>query len=115
MAASSRCHLSQSILADSAVANTDDFLIRMLKACIQLSSAPDISNTVNMVPVNCVARFVIACALHSPAQMSVAHVTGDPRLIFDQILASLATYGYDVPLASHKQWPGAVQSYVDTT
>jgi L-2-aminoadipate reductase len=68
-----------------------------------------------MVPVNHVAHVIVACALHPPAQMSVAHVTGDPRLTFDQFLASLAMYGYDVPLTDYKQWPGAVQSYVDTT
>jgi L-2-aminoadipate reductase len=87
----------------------------MLKACTQLASRPDISNTVNMVPVDHVARVVVACALHPPAQMSVAHVTGHPRLTFNQFLASLSTYGYDVPITDYKEWTGTVQNYVDST
>lgn len=97
------------------VTNTDDFLIRMLKACTQLSGQPDITNTVNMVPVDHVARVVVACALHPPAHLNVAHVTGHPRLTFNQLLASLSTYGYDVPLVDYKPWAGTVQRYVDTT
>ncbi|KAA8574572.1 hypothetical protein EYC84_006021 [Monilinia fructicola] len=55
----------------------------MAKGCIQLSSRPSISNTVNQVPVNHVARVVVACALH-PAKtpLGVAQVTSHPRLTF---------------------------------
>jgi L-2-aminoadipate reductase len=87
----------------------------MLKACIQLSGRPDISNTVNMVPVDHVARVVVACALYPQVELSVAHVTGHPRLTFNQFLAALETYGYKVPLTDYKEWTATVQSYVDST
>jgi L-2-aminoadipate reductase len=44
----------------TAVTNTDDFLWRMVKGCVQLGFVPDINNTVNMVPVDHVA---LVCAL----------------------------------------------------
>lgn len=44
----------------TAVTNTDDFLWRMVKGCVQLGYVPDINNTVNMVPVDHVA---LVCAL----------------------------------------------------
>jgi len=44
------------------VTNTDDFLVRMMKGCIQWASRPNINNTVNTVPVDHVARVVVACA-----------------------------------------------------
>ena len=87
----------------------------MLKACIQLSGRPDISNTVNMVPVDHVARVIVACALHPQVELSVAHVTGHPRLTFNQFLAALETYGYNVPLTNYEEWTATVQSYVDST
>ncbi|KAM0341447.1 hypothetical protein ACHAPQ_000538 [Fusarium lateritium] len=37
---------------ETGVCNTDDFLIRMLKGCIQLGVRPHIVNTVNAVPAN---------------------------------------------------------------
>ena len=88
----------------------------MLKACTQLGSRPDIANTVNMVPVDHVARVIVACATKPPEPgMIVAHVTGHPRLTFNQFLASLERYGYDVPLTDYVKWTGTVQSYVDST
>ncbi|KAL8729926.1 MAG: hypothetical protein Q9166_004371, partial [cf. Caloplaca sp. 2 TL-2023] len=71
------------ILGDSetGVCNIDDFLIRMLKGCIQLSARPRIINTVNPVPVNHVARVVVAAALNSlTGKVHVIRVTGHPRL-----------------------------------
>lgn len=97
------------------VTNTDDFLIRMMKGCIQLSSRPNINNTVNMVPVDHVARVVVACAFRPPTSpLGVAHVTGHPRLRFNQFLAALETYGYEVPLSDYIPWTGALENYVNS-
>jgi L-aminoadipate-semialdehyde dehydrogenase len=103
------------VLGDSTTGttNTDDFLIRMLKGCIQLSARPNINNTVNMVPVDHVARIVIATAFHPPrTPVGVAHVTGHPRLRFNQV-RKLSTVSkkqasnpsfYAVPWCSRTIW-----------
>jgi len=97
---------------DSGVTNTDDFLIRMTKGCIQLSCRPRISNTVNMVPVNHVARVVVAAAF-SPANipLGVAQVTSHPRITFSQYLATLETYGYNVPEVDYAVWSKRLEEY----
>ena len=95
------------------VTNTDDFLVRMLKGCIQLSSRPHITNTVNMVPVDHVARVVVACAFHPPETgLSVAQVTSHSRLRFDEFLSSLENYGYDAPEVEYPKWRDALEKYV---
>ncbi|KAL1301752.1 hypothetical protein AAFC00_005953 [Neodothiora populina] len=79
--------------------NTDDFLIRMLKGCVQVGSRPNIRNTINMVPVDHVARLVIAAALNQPgAQMT-----------------SLETFGYNAPLVDYPEWRDAVEQYVEAS
>ena len=96
-----------------AVTNTDDFLIRMLKGCIQLSSRPHIANTVNMVPADHVAHVVAACALHPPVTpLGVAHVTSHPRLRFDEFLATLEHYGYQAPEVDYSEWRDRLDKYV---
>lgn len=109
------------------VTNTDDFLIRMLKGCIQLGTRPNINNTVNMVPVNHVARTVVACAFHPPSTassstssnneaggVSVAQITGHPRLRFNQYLSTLQTYGYTASLTDYVPWASSLEHYVST-
>ncbi|KAH8687352.1 L-aminoadipate-semialdehyde dehydrogenase-like protein large subunit [Tricladium varicosporioides] len=96
----------------SGVTNTDDFLIRMAKGCIQLGCRPKISNTVNMVPVNHVARVVIAAALSPPkTPLGTVQVTSHPRLTFSQYLETLQTYGYDVKEVEYGVWSRKLQEY----
>lgn len=87
--------------------NMDDFLIRMLKDCIQLGARPRIVNTVNSVPVNHVARVVVVAAALDPLPSGIhaVHVTGNPRLRID-IETSLARCfiftASELPILTHE-------------
>ncbi|KAL8886344.1 MAG: hypothetical protein Q9215_005926, partial [Flavoplaca cf. flavocitrina] len=101
------------------VTNTDDFLVRHLKGCIQLGSAPIIPNGINMVPVNHVARCVVACAFHPPSStkssstVNVAQVTANPRLTFTQFTDVLNVYGYGVDSVPYEEWKQKLVGYVE--
>jgi len=98
---------------DNGTTNTDDFLVRILKGCVQLKSRPDITNTINMVPVNHVARVVVAASLNPPkSPIGVAQITSHPRITFNEFLGSLESYGYDVPLVSYPTWKSKMEEYV---
>ncbi|SCU89777.1 LAME_0E05446g1_1 [Lachancea meyersii CBS 8951] len=86
--------------------NTDDFLLRCLKGVVQLGKIPDIRNTVNMVPVDQVARVVTAAGFYPPSENSleVAHVTAHPRCLFRDYLNELKQYGYPVEVESYDEW-----------
>ena len=103
------------ILGDSVTGtcNTDDFLIRMLKGCIQLKLRPRIFNTVNAVPVDHVARVVVAAALNPiPGGQHVVHVTGHPRLRMNEYLSFVGHYGFDITEASYDDWKNTLEQYV---
>jgi L-aminoadipate-semialdehyde dehydrogenase len=93
--------------------NTDDFLVRMLKGCVQVHSRPDISNTINMVPVTHVARVVVAASFSPPiAPLGVAQITSHPRITMNAFLGSLENFGYSVPLVPYAQWKANMEAYV---
>ena len=95
------------------VTNTDDFLIRMVKGCIQLGQTPNIHNTVNMVPVDHVARVVVASAFYPPATpLAVAQVTSHPRLRFNEFLSTLSTFGYNIEITDYIPWRIALEKHV---
>lgn len=93
--------------------NTDDFLLRMLKGSIEVGAFPEIANNVNMVPVDHVARVVVATAFHPPVktELAVAHVTGHPRIAFTDFLDT-SVFGYDVKRAAYPQWKQLLEKYV---
>ncbi|KAK3679479.1 large subunit of alpha-aminoadipate reductase [Recurvomyces mirabilis] len=97
---------------ETGISNTDDFLIRMLKGCVQVGCRPDVTNTINMVPITQVARLVAAVALYGEAG-SVAHVEAHPRLTFNEFLKPLEEYGYKTPIVPYKEWRDRAVAYVE--
>ena len=93
----------------SVVANTDDFVLRLIKGCTQLGLVPDIYNTINMVPVDHVARIVTASAFHSLEELRVVHVNSHPRSRFVEILSSLSEYGFSVQTTDYITWRVALE------
>lgn len=101
--------------------NKDDFLIRYLKGCLQLQSFPKIDNGINMVPVDHVARCVVACAIHphpSPSSstsssMEVAQITANPRMAFTEFAETLNLYGYGIEMCGYGEWKKRLVGYVE--
>lgn len=94
--------------------NTDDFIWRLVKGCVQLGLVPDINNTVNMVPVDHVAK---ACALAAVAPLDdgglpVLHVTARPLPTFNDFLSCLARYGYATEACEYLVWRRKLEQHV---
>lgn len=97
------------------VTNTDDFIWRLVKGCIQLGLVPDINNTINMVPVDNVARYTALSALSlpsSPQKATVFHITAHPSVRFNDVLSSLAKYGYATEKMGYLQWRRRLEQHV---
>ncbi|GAA5899685.1 L-aminoadipate-semialdehyde dehydrogenase [Sporobolomyces salmoneus] len=103
------------IVGDSTLAttNTDDFLWRLVKGCIQLGHIPDIENTINMVPVDHVAK-ITACAAVQPSDepLRVHHVTARPAPRFNRFLSALKLYGYKVEKTEYLLWRTLLEQHV---
>lgn len=69
-------------------------------------------NSVNAVPVDHVARVVIAAALNPLPAVNVVHVTAHPRLRMNEFLSALAYYGYNVPEVDYDEWKDQLEKFV---
>ncbi|KAF5529331.1 aminoadipate-semialdehyde dehydrogenase [Fusarium napiforme] len=97
---------------NSGVSNTDDWIVRLLKGCCQLGARPRIINSVNAVPVDHVARVVVASTLNPLPGMNVVHVTAHPRLRMNELLSALSYYGYEVPEVDYDIWKSQLEEFV---
>lgn len=92
--------------------NTDDFIWRLVKGCVQLGLVPDIGNTVNMVPVDHVAAITAISGVTPSSGVTVLHVTAHPQITFNDLFASLATYGYEATTCEYIEWRGKLEQHV---
>jgi L-aminoadipate-semialdehyde dehydrogenase len=96
------------------VTNTDDFIWRLVKGCIQLGLIPDINNTINMVPVDRVALCTTLAAISPlPDQhQSVLHIVAHPLPTFNQLLSSLAQHGFPTEQCEYVVWRRKLEQHV---
>ncbi|KZT61684.1 large subunit of L-aminoadipate-semialdehyde dehydrogenase [Calocera cornea HHB12733] len=99
--------------SSTAVTNTDDFIWRLVKGCIQLGLVPDINNTINMVPVDHVARATALSAIDVPTNaFPVLHIAAHPTVRFNDLLLSLSRYGYKVQQIEYLIWRRKLEEHV---
>lgn len=94
--------------------NTDDFIWRLVKGCIQLGLMPDINNTINMVPVDHVALLASLASINPPktSSFAVAQVTAHPKIRFNDFLDALPLYGYKVERCEYLLWRRKLEQHV---
>lgn len=99
------------IVGDSttAVGNTDDFLWRLVKGCVQLGQVPRIANVVNMCPVDYVAGVVCEVAASPKAlDLGVFHCYNSEHFRFDDMFSHLIKAGYAVKPTDYILWRAAL-------
>ncbi|KAI8369256.1 L-aminoadipate-semialdehyde dehydrogenase [Radiomyces spectabilis] len=103
------------ILGDShtGVTNTDDFIWRLIKGCIELGYVPAISNVVNCCAVNYVASVVAGAAFYDnqSSQLGVLQVTHPLNFTFNDLFATLSTYGYSCQQTEYIDWRNKLMDY----
>ncbi|CAH0043620.1 unnamed protein product, partial [Clonostachys solani] len=94
-----------------------EYLSQMTTWSVYRRDLPDISNTVNAVPVTRVSRIVVAATFHlsgaTKESLAVAQVTGHPRVTMNDWIGALEVYGYNAPLIPYSEWSAKVKNYVN--
>lgn len=84
--------------------NTDDFLPRMIKGCIQLGSAPDSDAMIEMVPVDYVSKTIVHLSRQRELQSNVFHVVGPHYIPTRELGRIVGSLGYKMTLVSYADW-----------
>ncbi|KAJ3399369.1 large subunit of alpha-aminoadipate reductase [Chytriomyces hyalinus] len=94
----------------SGVNNTDDFLWRLVKGCIQLGQVPSISNIVNMCSVDYVADAIaeVAAKDEQALPLGVFHIWNANHFRFDDLFNQIKAHGYNVELTDYINWRTAL-------
>jgi amino acid adenylation domain-containing protein/thioester reductase-like protein/non-ribosomal peptide synthase protein (TIGR01720 family) len=83
--------------------NTDDFVCRIIKGCIDLGVAP-VGQTVDMIPVDYVTRAIVAVAGCPDSAGRTLHLT-HPRPLFSETLFEWVQHlGYEIELMPFSSW-----------
>ena len=90
------------------VMNTDDFLVRLMKGCLELGQAPKIRNAINACPVNFVAQSIVHVASSPDALNQSYHINNPHTFRLGDFFDHLQNFGYNLELVDYIAWRGAL-------
>jgi len=94
------------ILGDSrnGVTNVDDYIIRLLKGCIQMGMAPRIRNHITLCSVDFLAAAVVCAAGQETSRGHCFHFCNPDSFRFIDMFQLLIDTGYDVKMEEYMAW-----------
>src|SRR5262249_23669391 len=98
------------VTGDSAtgISNTDDFVSRMIKGCIQLGCVPDSDAMIEMVPVDYVSKAIDHLSLQRELPSNMFHVVNPRRVPSRDFVRILGSAGYKMKLLPYAEWRNAL-------
>ncbi|HEY0195912.1 MAG TPA: amino acid adenylation domain-containing protein, partial [Kofleriaceae bacterium] len=91
------------------LANDGDFLSRLIRGCIQMGIAPDVTFSQDMTPVDYVAQAIVELAFRSGPQTGTFHLVSADRFHWPELVRSLSGLGHPLRLAPADEWLATLQ------
>jgi thioester reductase-like protein len=84
--------------------NSDDFICRLVRGIVALGVMPDLAATMDIVPVDYVARAIVRVALEPVSPARVFHLAPREPVPWTRLAAWLAQRGYSVGKEPYADW-----------
>jgi thioester reductase-like protein len=88
--------------------NTDDFVPRLIKGCIQLGSVPENDATIEMAPVDYVSKAIVLLSRKRELPSSTFHVVSPNYVPTRDLEPIFAALGHRMKLLSYADWRTAL-------
>jgi amino acid adenylation domain-containing protein/thioester reductase-like protein len=81
-----------------------DFIVKMIKGCIQMEAAPQVDALLNLVPVDYACRTIIYLSQQEKPGGKVFHIVGRNSIRWEQIINWIANLGSKIQLMPYEEW-----------
>lgn len=95
--------------------NEDDFVARILLGCIQAGYGPHITNSMDMTPVDYVAKAIVYLSSRQESLGNVFHLLNPTPITWSNIVDSVIEAGYPMAKLPFQDWIEAIEDYQGET
>ena len=86
------------------ISNTDDFIHRVLKGCIELGSTPDSDTMVDMTPVDFVSQAIAHLSMQKESLGKAFHLFNPNPIPWRELVSWMRSFGYNIQHLSYNNW-----------
>jgi amino acid adenylation domain-containing protein/thioester reductase-like protein len=90
--------------SQTGVWNSNDMFYRFIKACIQLKSAPEMNNMVEITPVDYLAKVLIHLSQQPDSLDKAFHLMNSDSAPWSQFINCIRSLGYPLQQLSYEDW-----------
>ncbi|OYD86824.1 non-ribosomal peptide synthetase, partial [Nostoc sp. 'Peltigera membranacea cyanobiont' 213] len=90
--------------SQTGVWNPNDMFYRFIKACIQLKSAPEMNSTVEITPVNYLAKVLIHLSQQPKSLGKAFHLMNSHSAPWSQFINCIKSFGYPLQQLTYEDW-----------
>lgn len=90
--------------SETGVCNTNDFIWRVLKGCVELGSAPERSTQIYMAPADYVSKAIVQLSRKRESLGKAFHLIDPEPLSWTKLFDFARSYGYLLKRASYDSW-----------
>jgi amino acid adenylation domain-containing protein/thioester reductase-like protein len=90
--------------SQTGVVQTNDLMCRIIKGMIQLESAPDLNQWVNMTPVDYASKAIVYLSRRQSLIGKNFHIVNPHTLLWSKLVSEIRSFGYPMQLTSHDKW-----------
>jgi len=95
--------------------NEDDFVARILLGCIQAGYGPHITNSMDMTPVDYVAKAIVHLTFQQQSIGKVFHLLNPEPITWSDIIDAVIDAGYPMTKLPFQQWVEAIEDDTSAT
>ncbi|MDZ8068512.1 MAG: thioester reductase domain-containing protein [Nostoc sp. DedQUE08] len=90
--------------SQNGIGNTNDFIWRMIKSCIQLGIAPDLDTLIDITPVNYASSAIVYLSRQLDSLEKTFHLVNPQPVNWNDIINWMIDFGYAIEKISYTQW-----------
>jgi thioester reductase-like protein len=97
--------------SEHGLANLDDFVARIMIGCVQSGFGPDVSNDMDMTPVDYIGKTMIYLAHQQASKGQVFHLLNPQPITWGGIMDTIIQAGYPITKLPFHDWVKAVEDH----
>lgn len=90
--------------SQTGAAPTHDLMSRIFKGMIQLGAAPDLDQSINLIPIDYASKAIVHLSGQQTSYGKAFHILNSHVLPWNQLIGELRKLGYPIQLISHQEW-----------
>ncbi len=90
--------------SQTGASQTNDLICRIIKGMIQMESAPDLAQSINLIPIDYATQAIVKISQQPQSWGQAFHIINPKALPWSQLIGEINNLGYPVQLLPHQQW-----------